>query len=199
MAISTYAELQAAIASWLARDDLTSNIPDFIMLFEAEAARRLRVRPMETSATLTPTSGVAALPSDYLGHRRLTWQGSSVVELDYVPPVYLQALYPSAPAGSPSHFTIEGGNILVRPTDDTDLVLEYFAKNTSVSSSLNWLFTNHPDAYLYGSLAEAAGFIQDTPNEARFITRRDAIFDGISKVDFRERANMSVRVVGATP
>ena len=32
MAISTYAELKTAIASWLDREDLTDIIPDFIAL-----------------------------------------------------------------------------------------------------------------------------------------------------------------------
>ena len=59
MAITTYAELQTAIANWLARDDLTTYLPDFITLFEAAANRRLRVRQMETTATLTPSSGSA--------------------------------------------------------------------------------------------------------------------------------------------
>jgi hypothetical protein len=52
MAITTYAELKTAIASWLDRSDLTSTIPDFITLFEAVANRRLRVRQMEKTITL---------------------------------------------------------------------------------------------------------------------------------------------------
>src|SRR5262245_15894630 len=75
MAITTYAQLQTAIASWLARSDLTATIADFITLFEAAANRRLRVRQMETSTNLTPSSGAATLPTDYLAWRRLTWAG----------------------------------------------------------------------------------------------------------------------------
>src|SRR5437899_475493 len=89
MAFTTYAELQAAIASWLARDDLTAYIPDFITIFEAAAARKLKVRLQESTTTLTPSSGVATIPTDYLGHRRVTWTGSPVHELGYVaPPIY---------------------------------------------------------------------------------------------------------------
>ena len=38
MALTTYTELKAAIADWLNRSDLTSQIPDFITLAEAEMA-----------------------------------------------------------------------------------------------------------------------------------------------------------------
>lgn len=199
MAFTTYAELQTAIASWLARDDLTSNIPDFITLFEAQAARKLRVRPMETTATLTPSSGTAALPTGYLGHRRLTWTGSPLAELMYVHPTYLRALYPTTPSGTPAHFTIEAGNILVRPTSDTNLELLYYAKTGALSSALQWLFNNHPDAYLYGSLAEAHGFNVDVAQMALWTQKRDEVYAEIEKLDFRERANMAVRVIGATP
>src|SRR4051794_29214485 len=106
MAISTYAELQTAIASWMARTDLTTNIPDFITLFEAEAARRLRVRPMETVGTITTTSGTGALPTGFLGFKRVTWNGSTQVELTYKHPSMIKALYPTGASGTPADYTI---------------------------------------------------------------------------------------------
>ena len=39
MSLATYSNLQAQIANWLARDDLTVYIPDFIPWFECAAAR----------------------------------------------------------------------------------------------------------------------------------------------------------------
>jgi hypothetical protein len=39
MAINNYTELVAAIAEWLARDDLTARIPDFVTLAEAKINR----------------------------------------------------------------------------------------------------------------------------------------------------------------
>ena len=44
MSLTSYTELQQAIADWLERADLATRIPDFIVLFEAAANRRLRVR-----------------------------------------------------------------------------------------------------------------------------------------------------------
>jgi hypothetical protein len=198
MALTTYAELQAAIASWLARDDLTLYIPDFIKLFEAAACRKLKVRPMETTTTLTPSSGVATLPSDYLGYRRVTWTGSPIHDLVYVtPPVY--SSYLNAPSGTPSVFTIEGSNLRLAPSSDTALTFTYNQKTAAVSGTLNWLFTNHPDAYLFGSLCEANAFNKDVDAAGLWKSRRDEIFSEISMLDFNERQGMTMRLMGQTP
>jgi hypothetical protein len=199
MALSTYAELQTAIANWLARDDLTVYIPDFITLFEAKAARVLRVRPMEVTETIEPDDGEAPLPSDYLGHRRLTWMGDTRVELAHAAPAWLHAAYPTTAEGTPAFYTIEGGNVIIRPVSDTDLELVYYAKNTALDDALNWLLTNHPDAYLFGSLAEAHGFQVDESRLAMWAQRRDEVFKEIKDLNFGEPSSMSVRYFGVTP
>jgi hypothetical protein len=199
MAFNSYADLQTAIVSWLARDDLTANIPDFITLFEATAARRLNVRPMQTTALLTPTAGVAALPAGYLGWIRATVQSNPKMDMDHVHPSYLQKLYASDISTRPAYFTIEGSSLKTRSSDTTSIELLYDAKNAAVSSSLNWLFTNHPDAYLFGSLAEANGFTVHADKLALWSARRDAVLDEIMMLDFREQGPMSIRVAGATP
>jgi len=44
MAITTYSELKTAVADWLNRSDLTSAIPNFIALAEAQMSRQIRHR-----------------------------------------------------------------------------------------------------------------------------------------------------------
>jgi hypothetical protein len=59
MAISTYAELQAAAANWLVRRDLATRIVEFISLAEARINRVVRDharRRREASLTATPSS-----------------------------------------------------------------------------------------------------------------------------------------------
>lgn len=199
MSISTFAELKTAIASWLARDDLTTYIPDFITLFEAMASREMRVRPAETTATLTPTSGSVALPSDFLGVRRLTWNGSVGRNLEYVNPQWMATAYPTSATGDPNVYTIEGGTLKVRPVSDTTLDLLYRAKTAAVSGALNWLFTNHPDAYLFGSLAEAYMFNKDPDNAAIWEGRRDKVFQSIKGMDFHYREMGAPRIMSWTP
>jgi hypothetical protein len=196
MPITTYGELKSAIASWLARDDLSAAIPDFVALFEAAANRRLRVRQMEISATLAPADGVAALPADYLMWRRVTWTGSRRRELDYVHPSYLQAAFDAA-AGTPRVFTIEGATLKIRPTDGTALELDYFQKLPALSDAqpTNWLLAAHPDLYLFGALVEAEAFNKDADKAALWKLRRDEIFDEIEKLGAKSRAG-AIRVMG---
>src|SRR3954470_13082903 len=142
MSFSNYADLQTQVANWLARDDLTAYIPDFIRLFEAAAARKLKVRPQQVLTTLTPTSGVVALPSDYLGYTRVTWTGQPRVDLNYVAPTIFQSNFPSQPSGIPCDFTIEGANLKVMPASDTALEFVYFQRTAAVASALAWLYSN---------------------------------------------------------
>jgi hypothetical protein len=204
MSITTYAELQTAVLKWIARTtdaDMIAIAPDLITLFESAANRRLRVRQQETSASLTPSSGVATLPTDYLTWRRVTWTGSTNRELEYVHPSYLHAAYPTNPADSPNVFTIEGSNLTVRPSSDTALTFDYFAKIPALTTlaTTNWLLTAHPDVYLFGSLAEAHGFVKDPENLGGWLGRRDQIFDEIERLDKKTRGQAGIRVVGATP
>jgi len=73
MAITTYAELQAAAATWLVRGDLTARIPEFIALAEARLNRVLRTRLAETEVAVTTTVGSrkAALPAGFTEPLRL--------------------------------------------------------------------------------------------------------------------------------
>ena len=59
MALSTYSELKTSVADWLNRSDLTSAVPDFISLAEAQVERRLRTRQMIVRATATIEIGRA--------------------------------------------------------------------------------------------------------------------------------------------
>jgi hypothetical protein len=201
MTIQTYSDLQGAVANWIARADLTTNIPDFIALFESVANRRLRLRQQESAVTLTASSGVATLPADYLAWRRVTWTGQFPRELEYVHPSYLHALYPTLPADIPRLFTIEGGNLTVAPTDNTALTFDYFQKIPALSNTntSNWLLATAPDLYLFGSLAEAHGFVKDAESLALWKSRRDELFEEIERLDVKTRGQSGIRVVGPTP
>jgi hypothetical protein len=201
MAISTYPELQTAIGNWLDHNLFTARVPEFIALFEAAANRRLRVREQEASANLTPSSGAAALPADYLSWRRVTWSGPTRLELEYVHPSYLQAAYPSAPSGVPRVFTIEGSTLKVRPVNDAALEFDYFQKVPALSDSVsaNWLLSAHPDLYLFGSLVEAEMFGANDERAPLWKARRDEIFDEIEKLSNKTRGAGTVRAMGATP
>lgn len=199
MALTTYAELKAAIGTWLGHDLFVNSYDDLITLFEARACRDLHVRENTLTATITMTSGEGPLPSDFISAKRVTWMGSSVVDLEYLHPTVLRAMYPSEAQATPRHYTIEDGNIIVRPVDDTDLEILYVQRTPAVSSTLNWLFTKHPDVYLFGALLEAEAFGANDERMPMWKSRVDEAFAEILRQDFNSRGPMQIRVMGPTP
>jgi hypothetical protein len=201
MSITTYTELQTAIGNWLDRSDLSSRIPEFISLFEAKVNRRLRVRQQMASTTLSPSNGSATLPTDYLEWKRVTWNGATKRVLAYVDPQQFDGIDPDSPSGDPQRFTIEGSTLKIMPIDTTSLTFLY-AQQVPVLSGINttnWLLTAFPDAYLYGSLAEASSFTEDIQG--------GPIFDGLAKealseiwsLSFASQGPAAMRTVGPTP
>lgn len=206
MSITNYSELQTDAASWIARSDLTSSVPDFITLFESWANRKIRTRQMMVTQSTTPSSGQFDLPSDYLAWKRVTDVGSIRTELEYVDPSYLAIRYPDSPASAPVCFTVDSSTsatsvVKIMGTSSTLIDFEYFQKITALSTAntSNWLLTAHPDIYLAGTLVEANMFCKDYETAAIWKGRRDEQLDEISKLDQKTRGPSAIRVVGRTP
>ncbi len=64
--ITDYATLQAAVADYLNREDLTTQIQTFIQLAEAKFNRELRVRDMLIRSEASSTEGYIPMPADFL-------------------------------------------------------------------------------------------------------------------------------------
>jgi len=167
MAISTYAELQTAVASWLNRDDLTTNIPDFITLCEARLNRVLRTRAMEGLYTASTVSGQRDynLPASYLQMRALRLNTSPLTVLEYVSPEIMDRVWAGSSGGKPVAYTIKANELFLGPSPDAVYTMEmdYYRKFDSLSAIIttNLMLTDNPDVYLYGSLLEAEPFIKN--------------------------------------
>ncbi len=200
MSLSSYAEVQGAIEDWLARDDIeATRLMDFITLAEAYFNRRLRVRQMEATDTLTTTSGVDTLPSDFLTWRSLRRDSSPSIELEFKHPTWLRAAYGTAEAGTPKFFTIEGENVTIRPIDDdTTYTLSYWQKIPALSDSntSNWLLAAHPDAYLWGSMIEAFAFVMDIEKANLCKQRLDAILREVEILSEKSKAPSQISIYG---
>lgn len=213
MALDTYDHLQATILTWLARpgDTLISgSAPDWIALFEAEARRQFRTRLGETAWTPTTTAGVPtlALPSFYAGFRSDisippasglgAWSGVND-SLRYITPEEYNAIWIGSQQGQPIVFTVIGTNIKFAPTPDStyQLAATYYASIPALSTGneTNWLLTNHPDAYLFGSLVEAEGMIGNDERIPLWKQRRDEAFASIKLDDQKQRWSGSVLVM----
>lgn len=167
MAISTYSELQSAIADWLLRTDLTSVIPSFIDLAEAKFNRRIRDYRMVAQADATATDGYLSVPTDWLENIRFQLNTSPITTLEYVTPDQAAEELRLSGSGNarPRFFSMIGSNFQLVPTPDTSYTAEltYYAKIPALSDSntSNWLLTTAPDLYLYGTLMEAAPYLDD--------------------------------------
>lgn len=213
MAIGTYTELKDAVANWLAREDLTARVPEFIALCEAKLNRNLFVRQMEIRSTTTcDTSNdepeFISLPSDFQSMRRIRL--SSVTgkpHLNYLSGTQIDELRYGAAntAAQPTHFTIVGDEIELLPTPDADYTIEMvYRKNIPAlaSTSTNWLLTLAPDAYLYGALLESAPYIKE---DARIQTWALGLSSAIKELNDLGQLSqynsgpMQIRVTGVTP
>lgn len=167
MAITNYSELKTSIANFLARDDLTTQIPDFISLAESRMSREMNARSQEKRATATLTSGDAfvSLPTDLRSIRLVKLNTSPKEVLEYYTPAKLDELYASNAQGKPRAYTIIGGEIKFAPEPDSaytaEIVYMEGVPDLSDSNTTNEILTRHPDAYLYGALAAASVYLMD--------------------------------------
>ena len=179
MALDTYANLKTAIGNFLNRSDLTTVIPDFITLAEAQLMRRLTKRLNEEGKGL-PRSAVTRntgfsinaemvnVPADFLGPLTFSIDGQAQ-QITYLSPESFAAEKAhhgtNAVSGVPQFYAIIGSAFQFCPAPDTAYTgtLTYWTKLASLSDSntSNWILANHPDVYLYGALAQSAPYLMD--------------------------------------
>ena len=165
MALTSYTTLKASIANWLNRSDLTDEIADdFIVLTEADFNSKLRVRKMVTQATVTVNAETASLPTDFLQVRDFyILSGSTKYPLRYMTPSQMDQVKGTSVTGIPQAYTILGDTFRFTPKPDSSYTgyLNYYKKFDALSSTnaTNFILTDHPAIYLYGSLFHAANFL----------------------------------------
>ena len=195
MALTTYTELKTSIGDWLNRSDLTSVIPDFISLAEAQIERTLRTRQMIVRANASFDAQYGAVPSDFLETKSLKLTSTN-------PQTPLQFLSIDAldnemtkftASGRPKFFGIVGGQFRLVPTPDSNYTTEltYYAKLTKLSNSVttSWLLASSPDIYLYGSLLQAAPYLQDDARIQTWATLYERALNDLQTADDRSASS----------
>lgn len=173
MALSSYSELKSTVASYLARNDLTAVIPDFIRLAEERLRRDLRIRQMLVVATANTTGGdsTVGLPTDFLEMRDIHVNLNPVVQLSYKAPNAFYSSGKSGLSGKPTEYTVLASEFQLAPIPDAAYTLQmlYYAKPALLSDSnaSNVFLANCPDALLYAALGEAEPYLM---NDARLQT-----------------------------
>ncbi len=166
---ANYTDLQAEIAQFLGRTDLSASIPLFVRMAEARMNRELRLKLMEREAWTTVKAGQGVIPlpdkrvpgdwNVFLEMRDLRLNGSILKNLDYMS---LDRIPERREAGTPYAYSIRGRELVLIPTPnkDCELLLTYYAEVPQLGSKQpsNEILLRLPDLYLYGSLVASGGY-----------------------------------------
>ena len=169
MDLSTYSGLKAAVASYLARSDLTNEVPVFIQLAENRLRRDLRTRPMLKVATTTTVANdsTVQIPEDFLQMRDLHINNNPITVLQYQSPSNFYRNTFSVISGNPQQYTLLSDQFQLAPIPDSEMTLQmlYYAAPPYLSSlnSSNVFLVTCPDLLLYAALAEAEPYLMNDP------------------------------------
>lgn len=199
MSISSYSDLQTAVANWLHDDSLTTIIPDFITLGEKRIHREVRCRDNEAALSVAIASGVAAIPADYveLKYAYIDMTPVRVLERTTARKIFEQ--YPTrAASGTPKMIASDNGNFIFGcyPSSNWTVKGTYYKTLTTVDTSWNTLATNNSDLYLFAALAEAADYVNDEASLAKWNGKYQKVLNDINSQEQAERGSGSpLRVV----
>lgn len=166
MPFSTTAEFRTSIKNWSKRTDLSdAEIDDFTLLFEAEFFAEARIRAMENVDTaFSVSSELTALPTGFKELRSIKNTTAPNYGLQLTTPQDLADRFQDGSTGYPVFYCIEGDNLRVGPAPDGTYTfrLDYYKALTTITGgTVNWLLTNHPGVYLFGTLRHVPDYTGD--------------------------------------
>jgi hypothetical protein len=125
--------------------------------------------------------------------------------IEYASPEWLDLRYPSTTnTGTPLFYTFVGGEIQLAPVPDTTYTLEmdYYKKWDIATDSTNWLLTNSPNCYYYGSLMEAAMFLANDKRVPMWELMFNKAIQEVEDADDNDEQpdfGLQIRTDGSTP
>jgi hypothetical protein len=189
MAFTSYTELKSTVADYLARNDLTTQIPDFITLAENRLRRDLRIRQMLKYVTTNTVASDAtvALPSDFLAMRDLHIETNPVSVIEYQTPSNFFRNARTTESGIPTMYTVLATEFKFAPVPDGVYTLHmlYYGSPTYLSStnSSNAFLANCPDLLLYAALGEAEPYLMNDERLQTWASLYQRGIDSISSSD----------------
>lgn len=193
MALDTYTNLKTAIGDWLNRSDLTSVIPDFITLAEAEMQRRIRRKTSSTTIYIYAANMNG--PTDMgapVSLRLSSAEPSRDLPLKLCTPQMLAEVRARASGvtARPTHWGFWDSQLQFAPVPDQsyDGILVYEATFTALSGSTasNAILTEAPDAYLFGALLQAAPYLEHDERIPVWQAKFDAAIDQLNEKRWHE-------------
>lgn len=205
MALSNYTELQASIANWMERDNLSAVIPDFIALAEAEMNTIIRARQNTAMANITiaPVTGYADLPADFRQVRTIRLTNSPTYDLESVSIDRMSELLAIvAQAGQPEAYAIDGERARFYPTPSSDVpaIMHYYALIPALSdtTATNWVLRQYPNVYLNGALKYGFAYHDDTENETKYAAKFNAALEALVQEGVEQYGDSATMLLEAT-
>jgi hypothetical protein len=194
MGLANYTELQASVAAFLNKTNLTAQIPDFIALAEAIMRREITsIGHIDTWADVEIDENGFQLPCRADEVASVSADGRAV---GFVSP----DRFTTVGTGHPYSYTIDGGVLRVNPAGTVTIRMQSGLCGLSSSVKVNWILRDHPDAYLYGALMQAAPFLRDDERIPVWGSMFRSAIDSINKREARRQTGGNVRIqAGPTP
>ena len=208
MSLANLTALSSAVSEWLYRAGdtaLAARANDFVSLFESDFLidPEMRTAEMEEVDTTTIDGAAITLPDGFIDMIRLQVIGTPInapnQRLDYVSPSEAAKLdATTSTSGIARNYTVIAGQIIITPqkwapTGATlELVYNSFTKLADASGNTNWLLQKYPNLYLYGSLMQAAAYIDDDNAVGKWKAGRD---EAMAKLALTEKR----RKLGGSP
>lgn len=199
MALDSYTALKASAADWLNRSDITAQIGDFIILAEAEMKRKIRKWTTRNAAYSVGASRVAA-PTDLQAPRSIRLITASPemdkpLRLCTIEMLNERKARNGGVTGRPSDVAYVDGYFYFAPEPDQTYTAELFYFSTltplSGSNASNSVLVEAPDAYLFGTLMNAAPFLEHDERIPTWEKRFYAAIDQLNEVREEQEFTMS--------
>lgn len=152
-----YFDLRVAVADHVGNRNISDVMSRLTQAAEAWLNQKLRAREQITMDTVAFTSGVGALPADYL-------EMIALYDTSGRCPLTQGTLQEVKRINSPYwRYAIDGSSVYLYGVTGSRNI-EYYASLPTISSSSsgsNWLLQKYPNVYLYAVGLEAAKFLRD--------------------------------------
>jgi len=204
----TYSGLLASAADWLHRTDLTALIPDLVTMTE-EAVNygddTLDIAPLRTAdqeTIWTSTSSVPAvcvaasnyviLPADFVDMRQLFVYDSAGIKNE-LKRTATMPLFQSDRAnitGVPQWYFVSKNQLYLIPQPSSAFVLHgiYYGTVGPLATQLtNWLMSNHPRVYLFGTCMYASPWLGTDNRLQLWASGFKGAINGLNKADKQKR------------
>jgi len=192
-AFTTYTDLKATVAEWLAKTNLTAMVPAFITLAEKELNAKFTLFAMETVEYVDTVAGSPYLeyPTRYKSLRWLRLNQIGADPIDYITSEQFTSDKRLLVAGTPDKYTLHGDRIQLGPVPSSVLEIEagVVAKFQELSDSVssNWWLENFPGLLLYTTLKHAEPYLKNDERVQTWHTMRQLEEDSLILFDEAQR------------